>query len=1227
MNGLAEITHKPPIVATFDTQTLCTSVATVQTVYKQHARTYVEQPAVAAIRKAFIESVHQAKTPKACIVAPFGYGKTATAIGIWDACQQSGLLTIPPISCSSFAELAQGVYTWSVFALPDYRQQLDEGYDTFLALSADAMARRDEQQFHIPFEQARAAIRDKIERGYLDFEDISVNLVAFLEQATRLACRAGHQGLVVIVDEIQQLIGNANKGVLVALRQLIWGLRTRQLPLGMLFTMDPDTERTLADRAGDILHRIKDDGLYLDMCHIYDREFPARLWKQYAAAFNLVSEARTVIDNPALEALGQLCERDDLSNGPRTVISVLQRAATRYMIGAGSGYTPIDLINDLLNGTIRFDGDRGVIPALVGELLNYPYFQRSPELAQALRLLAAFPRGCPEQVAQRYRLEHAWRALNDDLRGEIVTELDEGLALIELQRVGRPAHRLNVLLRRYWMQITDQQLLAETAPKVFSTIVLPLIFPPKIHDLSGWAGVDDIQLDAEGRYTGIIEGTSSSRYPLRRVKVAVIADTAPAPPLHPRDDVDLLLIFRLDVVAEGMSRLSIVADEHIEFHLALRSISQIGLCGGLAWIAHYLSPQPISAAVVLSLLNYLRKERIDDASERDQVRIADTVARLQEWLLAELFPQELFSRTDFAVIAAGLSGFKEFLYLFFNRRWGDYPSVATHQHWATLLNDYESALTHVAPEVRVGGAPHIGSKSEIAHLFGQKRHAGFESRVSQYGSLLKIEAWDGNQASVRFEPHPAEVALANQIRAVGALTQDDAYRYVRVQGFSTAEANAILRLMLARGLVQQDNTMLMSPDCPTAIEVRTRAESLRARCEGLPDVPAQVTATLQTAFTALEQATDLGRIGWELDRAEEQIHRHEEQARVAAETRRAAARKRLLTALSHLKLAPPAQTLGELEKHIIAVYGILEEEQQKLLPEVEKMVAPSNHCDPDAAESILNRIEKWENNAAWYRQWNTIAPRITTLHAALRRLTGGDQRLDALLPTITELVRDAREVLAQTGMRALSEIQRLESVLARCEQEFKSLADARHAAYIHLAAALCQEVQTLLELATPLTPPPYCPEDDEGSFQRLCHMIATIVSRTLSLKELFFVTERATRQEKAAYAKVRTRIQAVAQQSADSDWLIGGIPPQIRPKAVKGIQNLLAQIDQAAHEIAPARRHLIQSLAGAPAGPVDLTSVLERTNGQVDQQAVVEELIRLHRANRLRLTIDYSDTA
>lgn len=1223
MSGLASIANKAPIVATFDTQMLHTSVTTVRDAYAFHALTYVEQPIVADLRQRFVQAVQQAHTPKACIVAPFGYGKTATAIGIWDACQQAGLLAVPPISCGSFAELAQALYDWSVFMLPAYRSELDDAYDTFLTMSADSMARRDEQTFQIPFEQARASIRDKIERGYLDFEDISVNLVAFLELVTALTQRAGHQGLVVVVDEIQQLIGNANKGVLVALRQLIWGLRTRQIPFGILFTMDPDTERTLADRAGDILHRIKDDSLYLDMRHIYDRDFPARLWQQYGTAFQLSEGEAAAIDRPALEALGQLCEREDLSNGPRTVINVLQRVAVQAADRIAS-YTPIELVNDFLSGTIRFDGDRGVIPALVGELLSFPYFQRSYPLAQVLRLIAAFPRGCPEQIASRYDLAHAWHELNDNLRGEIVTELEEGLTLIELQRVGRPAHRLNVLLRRYWMQITDQQLFAETAPKVFSALVLPLIFPPKVHDLHGWKGLDDVLLDAEDRYTGMLEGTASSRYPLRRLRVAVMAGTTPDPPLRPADDADLVLGFRIDLHAEAVSRIDIVSDTHIAFHLALNRAADNGLRGGLAWIEHYLSPQPISAAVILSLLNYLRQEQIDDAPERDQARITDTIARLQEWLLAELFPQAIFSQTPFGVLAAGASGLKEFLHLVCASRWPDYQPIATYQHWSALLDDYVAALHHVAPEQRVSGTVQEGTKADIAALFRQKRHAGFESRARQYGDLLHIERWTGTQAAVRLMPHPTEVTLANQVRIDGTLAWNEAYQRLRAQGFAAAEAKYVLQLMLARGLVKQEEHVLVAPSVPTTLEVRTQIQHLRERCEQLSTVPHGLAAELDTFIEALEQSDNVPQIAWDVQRIEQQLEMYEARSHAEAEARNQAARQHVLDTIPRLTLAVPDTLLGELQHHITAVYRELEEKRQKLLAEATFLTASGNVCPPEHVEVLVSQVKQWDTSANQYKRWNAFAPRLARLQTAVQRLVKGTDNLDALSSQLDQVLRDARAVLSQTGMIALGEISRFEPVLEHCEQAFQGMADERQAAYEQIASQLCAQVQELLAFVNPPEPPPYRTEDDEGSFQALFQHLSATVRRSIALKGLLFVQTESASKARATH-RVHDKIQSIARQAADLSWLIEESPPRLRPGAKRTVQNLQKQIARESQKVSSARHYLVNSLSLSPAAPVDIATILEQADGQHEPEHVLEELIQLQRARALRLTIEYQE--
>lgn len=1222
MSGLVSIANKAPILATFDTQTLHTSVATVRDTYVYHALTYVEQPVVTDLRQRFVQAVLEAHTPKACIVAPFGYGKTATAIGTWNACQQAGLLAVPPISCSSFAELAQAMYDWSVFMLPSYRHELDTAYDNFLTLSADSMARRDEQKFQIPFEQARASIRDKIERGYLDFEDISVNLVAFLEVVTMLTQRAGHQGLVVTVDEIQQLIGNANKGVLVALRQLIWGLRTRQIPFGILFTMDPDTERTLADRAGDILHRIKDDGLYLDVRHIYDRDFPARLWQQYSAAFQLSEHEVSAIDHPALEALGQLCERDDLSNGPRTVINVLQQVAARAADNVPQ-YTPIDLVNDFLSGTIRFDGDRGILPALVGELLSFPYMQRSVSLSQALRLIAAFPRGCPEQIARRYGLEDAWRELNDDLRGEIVTELEEGLTLIELQRVGRPTHRLNVLLRRYWMQITDQQLFAETAPKVFSAIVLPLIFSPKVHDLNGWKGLDDVVLDAEDRYTGIIEGTSSSQYPLRRLRLVVMSDMTPAPLVRPDDDIDLVIGFYIDLHPEAVAHINIIADTHIEFHLAPGRPSEKGLRGGLAWIEHYLSPQPISASVILSLLHYLQQEQTNDASERDQARIANTIARLQEWLLAELFPQELFNNTPFGVLAAGVSGLKEFLHLVFSNCWPDYQPLATYQHWVALLDDYVAALGDITTEQRIGDMEREGTKADIARLFRQTRHAGFESRARQYGNLLQVARWQGTQAAVRFTPHPAEFALANRVRTDGTLSWSEGYQTLRAQGFAATEARYMLQLMLARGLVEYTENMLVAPDVPTIMELHTQTQNLRVRCEQLPGVPDALTAELDTLIAALEQPDNITQRAWDVQHIEQQLAVYEAQSRAAAEARYRAARQQLLEVLPRLELSVPDTVLGELQYHITAIYQKLEETRQKLLTEATNLTRSGNQCTPEQAEALSRQVEQWETTVHLYTRWNKFAPRLARLQTAIQRLSGGDDKLNGLSNQVEQLLRDARAVLAQTGMKTLGDIRRFEPGLHTCEQTFQCMAGERQAAYVQIAGQLCIQLQNILALTDAPEPPPYRSDDDEGSFQRLFQQLAAITSRSVSLKELLFVHTATIGKASAAYTRLRAKIQSVAQQATNPQWLIAGIPPQLRSGAIKEIESLQQQIETAAQNTSTVRQYLVNSLSLSPAPSVDMATVLDQVNGQTEPRQLLEELVQLQRAGILRLTIEY----
>jgi len=1223
MSRLFAITTKDPVVPTFRAHALRDAPADVRDIYAWHASTYVEQPALAHLRRSFVDAVLRAQTPKACLIAPFGYGKTASVIGLWNACSRGGLLVVPPISCSSFTELAGAMYNWLAFSLPDLAPSLTEAHDTFLVSSAESLARHDERVFGIPFDQAITAIRDKLERGYLDFDDVSLNLLAFIDKATAIAQLAGYSGLVVIIDEFQQLLGNANKGTLIALRQFIWGLRVRKIAFGLVMTMDPDTERTLSDRAGDILHRIKDDGFYLDIRHIYDHAFPARLWQHYVDALGLTPAEQQAIDRPALEALGQLCERDDLSNGPRTVINVLQRASERWTIERQAVYNPINMIDDFLTGRIRFDGDRGIVPALVAELLNFPYFQRSPDRAAVLKLIAAFPRGCPEHVAEQYGLGQAWRELNDDLRGEIVTETEEGLALIELQRVGRPANRLNILLRRYWMQITDQQLFAEDAVRVFRDIVLTLLFPNKVNDLNGWSGVADIELTADNTYAGIIEGTASTAFPLRRIAISV-QRPATQEPFEPINDIDMQIIFAIDVCPTATSSVTITPDlSRVVCTLAVGRVAEHGLHGNIAWIAHYLSPYPISPAVVLSLLRYLSRERLDTLPQRDRARIEDTVSRLHEWLLSALFPSNLFASTGIPVVSTGASALKEFLFQIFKRRWPSYQALARSPNWAALLRDYQHALSKVAPAAKIGQELVIGCKIDIAELFGQKRHAGFDSYARQYGPLLRIETWQGNQAAIRFVPHPMELYIADMVRRQGACTTHMIYVTLRQEGFAAAEAEQIITLTLARGLIRREGAQITVPVVPTAIELAARLQSLRQRAQAL-DIPEQLSALLVDFDPSVEHAATAA---WRLDQAERHILQREEQLLAETRSRRNDIRRRIMQHAPQLVQELPEPPVGIVFKQLMAVRKKLIQTCHTLKGSALTFVANPDPTLPlSTIETLALQVETLASQMRYYVRWVDFARDFAHLHEALSRIESDSGRLASLRRQCDQLKRQARAVLAEIGMKGLAEINHLQATLIDLNRQFSAMTDERQAAYERTAMRLRDEIMTLLPMPATFPIPAYQPDDDAQSYQSLKRSLATVVSRAIACLEISLINDRNNvSEEHRSLVRLREQIRAMVAITRDPNTLFAESSLSLRSEVVERIRKLRDQIAASQRMnplVSPARSELIAALSNLPSAPADISLTLAKMSDVISRGELLRELLYLYELGVVRLIID-----
>lgn len=809
-DGFSIISSKSPVVATHMGSFNVSSAQLTFERYQTEALTYVRPVEIATYQQRFLEKVLSKKTAIGCIVAPFGYGKTSTAIDTWKACEQSQVLAVPPFSCTSLAEMGQAIATGVAYRLgvdSQEARQVNQAYDTYITSSAQRLAKNDADQYQIDFDIALRSIEDKIERGYLNIEATSNHLLIFLEQITQLVQEAGYRGLLVIVDEFQQFLGNINKAVITNFRTLIWGLRTRgEVPLGLLITMDPDTERNLSDRAGDILHRIKEDGLYLDFSDSYDRDFARLLWTQYIETFHYSEESSRIVDNATLEALGQICERHDLSNGPRTVIDVFQRIA-KVFPERRQPYSPIDLIDDFTTGAIRFDGDRSKIASLVTELTSYEYVKASSERLRTLKLISAFPRGCPRVVAENYGLSKSYDQLSDDLRGEVLTELPEGMALIDLLRVGKPQNKLNILLKKYWMQITEDEIIADRAMILFQRYAVAPMFPPFHNILSGFStSYPDFTLTSSGSYQQIYEGTFFEEYPQRRICIQTCRSPEQAVPLN--EPVDIHIIFILQRLTETPIKPSFDREKHT-FTLSLILDRPFGmqLPRETRWIEDYLRPVVLSPGVLLSLIDYINTQspKIEGITQNELQRIAAYQQKLTAFLIAMIYGEELFTGLKLKIVSRGEQAFRSAIYQTFQQCYTSYQTLITSPQWETQLCTYAKALESVGPVHSQGVEQLAEPKVELAARFGLRNHAGFESYIRQFGLLLTLETWSGDQGSIRFNRHPGENWLLNTITLNRGVDEGKIIEGARGQGYLAEEIRFLIQFLEKRGYIEYES--------------------------------------------------------------------------------------------------------------------------------------------------------------------------------------------------------------------------------------------------------------------------------------------------------------------------------------------------------------------------------------------------------------------------------------
>ena len=168
IKGLKVLANKEPVVAThvgvFDAETAHETYSR----YHAESETFVVVPDIHKYQNQFVATVLDKQTTLACLVAPFGYGKTSTAISIWNACEKAGILAVPPFSCNSIAEMGESIATALIFRLEQdgnasAASEVRESFDEYLVSSAQRLAEQDAAQYGIDVDIALRSMKIRFE--------------------------------------------------------------------------------------------------------------------------------------------------------------------------------------------------------------------------------------------------------------------------------------------------------------------------------------------------------------------------------------------------------------------------------------------------------------------------------------------------------------------------------------------------------------------------------------------------------------------------------------------------------------------------------------------------------------------------------------------------------------------------------------------------------------------------------------------------------------------------------------------------------------------------------------------------------------------------------------------------------------------------------------------------------------------------------------------------------
>lgn len=806
---LTALREKDPVIGTYHADSLVQSPTTVEQTYSVHATTHMAMGDTST----FVDKlIHWTRYNRGCVVGaiagPYGYGKTSTAVHLWRECEQHGVIAVPPFSWRRLEDIMAATHAWVEYRLgqiaPDQRGPLTALYERYQQQSLAKLA----AETGVSHE----GLHDLLQRGRLNLSVQPSDVIQFLAEVSALLGAVDRDGPVVFTDELQVTLSEypTRDQFMDDLFGLLRELRQRQGSYGLVMSMPTATEALIADVRGDIIERLQDFKFYLRPETLYDRRFAEDLWRKYAHLFGFTEVMSQILPGDTLRSIGQIASRRDLGSGPRSVVDAFRRAIHTYD-ESGTPYFPFDLIDDYIGGEVAFD-QMGKLSHVTREALQAAPVAGDDSREAAIKLLAAFPEGCPEEVQHFHRLAGVIADLPPAYRREYLYDFAEGPSLRKLAPTEVKADPVFLRLTKEFVgrYSADTPQYTAMAQCAFERLVLrDIVFQERRGAaLTGWTWKSETRL----------VGSFSERYPERELALRVVLNPDIAEPVGERAEFSLWVY--LDVHGGPQD-----AGEVRKMDSDRRTIVRLNLAAqprGPLPVA-YLSDLGVATAKVtprfmLALLQHLEENRSAIPNEEQARGMRTFSEQLLSQAVALLFSDELRAHSDWPLTYIHSGLLKDVVNQMCEAVYPQYVTLMTLPRWDDYLTHYINALKNarVTPPIARGAQPLAGTKDEITRLFGQANSNAFQNFQRSLPHLLDFVNWSGRErGAVQFTLHPLEQAIRDLLDAsprrlrqggveVGALAVEDIMLLGEQLGYRRKEIEFAIRLLEARRYITQD---------------------------------------------------------------------------------------------------------------------------------------------------------------------------------------------------------------------------------------------------------------------------------------------------------------------------------------------------------------------------------------------------------------------------------------